>query len=197
MVLILGDKGSENKITRILVIFEVLFIHTKKKQITERMIKLDELAEKAKRKEYTFKATLKKINKKNARKIDPIVHAIHDEAFEKTNCLECGNCCKTISPHISEADIKRMAKATRMKAVTFIDQYIQVDEDDDYVFNTMPCPFLAEDNYCLIYENRPKACREYPHTDRKNFFQLKELTLLNSKSCPAVFEILAELSKKI
>ncbi len=31
-----------------------------------------------------------------------------------------------------------------------------------------PCPFLGDDNYCSVYEARPKACREYPHTDRKN-----------------------------
>lgn len=161
------------------------------------MIDLKDLAEKAAKKEPEFKAALKKINKKSARKTDTIVHAIHDEVFEKTNCLECGNCCRTIGPRISEADIKRMAKANRLKAAEFIAQYIRVDEDGDYVFKTMPCPFLAEDNFCMIYENRPKACREYPHTDRKNFFQLKQLTLINSKSCPAVFEILSELTKRI
>lgn len=161
------------------------------------MINVEELAEKAEKKEPEFKAVFKKINKKSARRTDTIVHAIHDEVFEKTNCLECGNCCKTIGPRITEADIKRMAKSMRIKAADFIEQYLRVDEDDDFVFKTMPCPFLAEDNYCLIYDNRPKACREYPHTDRKNFFQLKNLTLVNSKSCPAVFEILTELTRKI
>lgn len=161
------------------------------------MINIEDLEEEAIRREPEFKVAYKKINKKNARKTDLLIHAIHDEVFEKTNCTECGNCCKTIGPRISEVDIKRMAKATRMKAAEFIAKYIRVDEDDDYVFNTMPCPFLGEDNFCFIYDNRPKACREYPHTDRKNFFQLKDLTLTNSKSCPAVYEILSELTLRI
>lgn len=45
--------------------------------------------------------------------------------------------------------------------------YLRVDEDNDKVFKSMPCPFLGEDNLCSIYDIRPKACREFPHTDRK------------------------------
>lgn len=161
------------------------------------MIDLKQLAVDAKRREAEFKDALKKVTKKNSRKTDLLVHAIHEDVFDRTDCLSCGNCCRTIGPRIIEADIKRISKALRMKPGDFIEQYIRVDEDNDYVFKSMPCPFLGEDNYCFIYEKRPKACREYPHTDRKNFFQLKNLTLTNSKSCPAVFDILSELTKKI
>ncbi len=158
---------------------------------------LKNLAAEAEKKEAAFNALFKKINKKNARKTDLLVQATHQRVFEKTDCLACGNCCRTIGPRINETDIKRMAKAVRMKPGDFMEEYIRIDEDNDYVFKTMPCPFLGEDNYCFIYENRPKACREYPHTDRKNFYQLKKLTLINSKSCPAVFEILTELGTKL
>ncbi|MBN2746575.1 MAG: YkgJ family cysteine cluster protein, partial [Bacteroidales bacterium] len=70
---------------------------------------------------------------------------------------------------------------------------LRIDEDGDYVFKTMPCPFLAPDNYCLIYDFRPKACREYPHTDRTKFLQIANLTITNSATCPAVYEILERL----
>jgi hypothetical protein len=45
------------------------------------------------------------------------------------------------------------------------------------------------DNYCMVYESRPKACREYPHTDRKKFAQLLSLTEKNLDTCPAVLDI--------
>ncbi|MCD8261039.1 MAG: YkgJ family cysteine cluster protein [Bacteroides sp.] len=77
-----------------------------------------------------------------------------------------------------------------------VETYLRIDEDNDYVFKSMPCPFLGTDNYCCIYEDRPKACREYPHTDRKKFYQLYSLSIKNSTTCPAVLEILERLRKE-
>lgn len=84
-----------------------------------------------------------------------------------------------------------------MKPHEVVERYLRIDEDKDYVFKEMPCPFLCSDNYCSIYENRPKACREYPHTDRKKFFQIHALTIKNAKTCPAVFKILEQLKKEL
>jgi Fe-S-cluster containining protein len=79
--------------------------------------------------------------------------------------------------------------------VSFVDKYLRIDEDKDFVFKTMPCPFLGHDNYCSVYSDRPKACREYPHTDRKRFAQLLDLSLKNTETCPIVFSIFVELRK--
>jgi Fe-S-cluster containining protein len=49
---------------------------------------------------------------------------------------------------------------------------------------------LGDDNYCAIYESRPKACREYPHTDRKKFFQIYKLSVKNASTCPIVYEVM-------
>ena len=65
------------------------------------------------------------------------------------------------------------------KEQQFIDAYLRVDEDNDYVLQSVPCTFLDADNYCMIYDVRPKACREFPHTDRKKFQQISNLTLKN------------------
>ena len=80
-----------------------------------------------------------------------------------------------------------------MKPGDFINRYLRMDEDGDYVLKSSPCPFLDSENYCSVYEDRPKACREYPHTDRKKILQINELTLKNTMVCPAVFEILERL----
>jgi Fe-S-cluster containining protein len=82
-----------------------------------------------------------------------------------------------------------------MRSSEFIDTYLFRDEDGDYVFKGAPCPFLGADNACLVYEDRPKACREYPHTDRKNMLGILDLTLKNTLVCPAVLKIFYEIGK--
>lgn len=145
--------------------------------------------------EPAFLAYLKK-NKKRLEKMDNEIHALHEEASERIACLECANCCKSLGPAIYDKDIERMAKALRMKPSEVVETYLRVDEDNDYVFKTMPCPFLMPDNYCSIYESRPKACREYPHTDRKNFVQIYKLTVKNTYTCPIAFDVLLNLTKR-
>lgn len=133
-------------------------------------------------------------NKKKLEGMDLQVHALHDKISERTDCLSCGNCCRTLGPRITDKDIDRMAKSLRIKTSEVIAKYLQVDEDGDTVFQSMPCPFLGADNYCAIYESRPKACREYPHTDRKRFYQIYKLSIKNAYTCPIVYEVLEELT---
>jgi Fe-S-cluster containining protein len=139
---------------------------------------------------------IKKIKKKQPKNLDDIVHGLHVEAFSTFNCLDCANCCKTIGPRLIDKDIERLAKHLKMKTSDFIEKYILTDEDGDFVFKDHPCPFLLPDNYCMVYESRPKACREYPHTDRKRFYQLLPLSHKNCETCPVVFEIFEELKQR-
>ncbi len=141
-----------------------------------------------------FFKSLKKIKPKV---LDKIIHPLHDEVFRYTNCLECANCCKTTGPLFTDKDISRIAKHLRIKPLRFIERYLRIDEDRDYVLQTVPCTFLREDNYCSIYEVRPKACREFPHTDRIKQHQLLKLTEKNVEVCPAVYDIVEKLKKKL
>jgi hypothetical protein len=135
------------------------------------------------------------VNKKKTNQLDKEAHRLHYEAFDHIDCLTCANCCKSISPTLYDKDIERLARALRLKPSEVIEQYIMVDEEHDYVFRQTPCPFLGSDNYCMVYENRPKACREYPHTDRPRFYQILKLTLKNTLVCPAAFEVMESLKK--
>lgn len=136
-----------------------------------------------------------KKNKKRLDKMDTIVHELHNKFSSEIDCLQCANCCSSLGPAIYDKDIERMAKMLRMKPSDIVANYLRVDEDGDYVFRSMPCPFLMSDNYCSIYESRPKACREYPHTDRKKFSQIYKLTVQNTSTCPIAYEVLKELVK--
>jgi len=141
----------------------------------------------------TFFARLKKRKPKN---LDKIVHELHHEVFQEIDCLDCANCCKSISPTLYHKDIDRLSKYLKIKPSQFVEEYLYLDDEGDYVFKQTPCPFLLSDNYCIVYENRPKACREYPHTDRSRFYQILNLSLKNSLICPAVFEIIEILKKR-
>jgi len=143
-----------------------------------------------------FTSLFKRLKAKKPKNLDDAFHELHMEAFEQFDCLSCANCCSTISPVITEKDIERMARRLKMKSVDFITQYLHIDEDKDYVFQQTPCPFLMSDNYCMVYEDRPKACREYPHTDRKRMYQILNLTHKNCEVCPVVYCITEELVKK-
>ena len=139
----------------------------------------------------------KRLKKIKPKVLDKLIHPLHEEVFECTDCLKCANCCTTTGPLFTDKDISRIAKHLRIKPFKFTQQYLRIDEDRDYVLKSVPCTFLGEDNYCSIYEVRPKACREYPHTDRKKQNQLLNLTEKNIEVCPAVFNIVEKLKKEL
>jgi Fe-S-cluster containining protein len=140
------------------------------------------------------KKNFKKIAKLPKKEIDDLFHSEHKKAYQKIDCLVCSNCCKTTSPVFRDIDIKRIAKNLKTNEQQFISQYLKIDDENDFVLKSSPCVFLNENNYCEIYENRPLACKEYPHTNRKNMYQILDLTVKNSLICPAVSKIVEVIS---
>ena len=125
-----------------------------------------------------------------------ILPDLHKEAFENINCLTCAACCKNYSPRFKSTDIKRISKYLGMKEGVFIEKYLNLDEENDYVAKTKPCPFLGEDNYCSIYEDRPSDCARFPYTDEDVILKRQQLTLKNSTFCPVVYFVLEKLMEK-
>lgn len=136
-----------------------------------------------------------KLKKKPPKDLDYVMQELHENEFKRTDCLECANCCKTTGPLFTTRDIERISKHFRQKSQQFIDTFLRIDEDNDYVLQSVPCVFLGADNYCSIYDVRPKACSEFPHTDRKKFQQISNLTLKNVAICPAAYNIVEEMKK--
>jgi len=145
-----------------------------------------------------FKANKKwieQVRKLQDRAVDTMFHDAHYEVFEEIDCLNCANCCKTTSPIFRDVDIKRLSKRLKVTEAQFIANHLHSDEDGDFVLNSSPCVFLQEDNKCGVYEDRPLACREYPHTNRKKVKQILQLTLKNTEICPAVARIFSKIRK--
>ncbi|OAB81791.1 YkgJ family cysteine cluster protein [Cochleicola gelatinilyticus] len=158
---------------------------------------LKDLPRRAKDTHTENKKFFTKLKKKPPKNLDVLMVELHDAEFERTDCLTCANCCKTTGPLFTDKDVERISKHFRMKPQQFIKTYLQVDEENDYVLQEVPCTFLGADNYCSIYEVRPKACREFPHTDRRKFQQISNLTLKNVAICPAAFNIVEEMKRRV
>ena len=151
-----------------------------------------ELARKARKRQRKF---LDRIKARPPRDLDEQVMEADAAVWEEVDCLECANCCKTISPTFTQKDIERISGRLRMRPGAFVEEYLYVDEDDDFVLQQTPCPFLLPDNKCNIYEDRPRACRDYPHTGKRKFHLHIGITKKNTLVCPAAFRVVEMLEE--
>jgi Fe-S-cluster containining protein len=156
-------------------------------------LKQSELQKAAQLQKASFKKKLDALKKQKDGVVDTAINNLHETVFACTDCLKCANCCKTTGPLFLPKDIERIAKHLKLKPGVFVEKYLKIDEDNDYVLKAVPCAFLGSDNYCSIYEVRPKACASYPHTDMRNQKTLLTLLLKNTEICPAAFEIVTKL----
>ena len=142
------------------------------------------------------KKTIQKLKQHKSKALDRFAGQLHEQVFEKIDCLDCANCCSGIPPIVNKTDAARIAKKLGIAVAEFETTYLTIDEDKDTVMNQSPCPFLLPNRYCSIYEFRPKACREYPHTD-SNFSAHLDYHATHTKHCPATFHIVEQLKNSI
>lgn len=138
---------------------------------------------------WIFRSFLKE---QDSKKLDRIVHKLHNELFKQMDCISCGNCCREISPVLDQEDIERILGHLGISEEEFRNEYLEVDEDKDLLMKQRPCSFLCEDG-CSIYDVRPDNCRQFPFTDEPEFWtRLIDMVQLCS-ICPVVFEIFDRL----
>jgi Fe-S-cluster containining protein len=136
---------------------------------------------------------IKKLRRLKSKEAEKQILALHHEAFAQIDCMKCARCCQSPGPRLLTSDVDRLAKNLKLKSPAFRHQYTKVDEDGDTVFRKLPCPFLGTDHYCFVYDVRPRACREYPHTDVQGTITRFPLHRKNAQICPAVAYIFREL----
>jgi Fe-S-cluster containining protein len=137
-----------------------------------------------------YKSFLKRVNQQKAISVLP---DLHEQAFEKIDCLSCANCCKGYSPRFKTPDIKRISRTLGLREGVFIESYLKIDTDGDYVLQQTPCPFLGSYNFCSIYDDRPSDCRRFPYTDEDVFVKRTAITLKNVDFCPAAYYVIEKL----
>ena len=140
---------------------------------------------------------LRGLPRRKVRGLDAKAIALHKEAFEKIDCLKCGNCCKTMNPTWKKAEIKRIAKHVGMTYKEYFAKYLVVEEGDIMNKNT-PCQHLAKDNKCKVYDIRPGDCSGFPHTHNRGFeLYISGTHIQNIEYCPATFYVVEKLFEKI
>lgn len=149
---------------------------------------------KSRERQKVYKQFLQRVSRKEVLKKQD---SLHEEAFAKLDCLKCANCCSQYSPRFKTPDIKRISRLLGMRESVFIETYLKVDEDGDYVLQQLPCPFLESDNQCKIYDNRPSDCRRFPYTDEDVLFKRPALTLKNTHFCPITYYVMERLMEEI
>lgn len=161
-------------------------------------VDIAEHLEKVRLTRHSRKAAFKQLKRLKGRALEEAIHEEHERVFERVRCQDCAHCCETTSPIFTDRDVPRVAKHLGMRPSEFTDRYLRLDDDQDYVLKSSPCAFLDQsDKSCLIYEVRPKACREYPHTDAPKQLGLLDLTAKNVEVCPAVFELMERVSERL
>jgi len=153
--------------------------------------------EKARSQKPAIRKFYRVLQRQKPARLDAAFREVHQEVFERQSCLSCAHCCQTVGPLFTPRDISRLASHFKLSEAAFQQKYLRRDEDGDLVLQSLPCPFLQDDKYCSVYPIRPKACREYPHTDRPRMHQVLSLTAKNSQHCPAVAEMTAQLRQKL
>lgn len=147
----------------------------------------------------SLKQFLKKFDKKFIQEIEEICTPIEEKTWNKINCLDCGNCCKKMTPTFNKEDIRRISRHLNMTPTTFFNKWLKVEEDSkDVVNQVQPCQFLNPvDNKCSIYDVRPADCSGFPHFDKKDFGDYNHVYKQNLEFCPATFYFVKQLKKKI
>src|SRR5580704_9723420 len=117
----------------------------------------------AARKNKSLSAFLDKFDELVPEDLPELVAREDATVWRDINCMDCANCCKTMTPTYTKADVKRISAHLDMKPKEFMDKWLIKEEGSgDWINKTQPCQFLA-DNKCSIYEVRPADCAAFPH----------------------------------
>ena len=147
--------------------------------------------------DFRFRQFLKVRVNLSTEALDGVVRETTDEVWEQIDCTKCAHCCKTLSVVVDAADIGRLATRLGMTRPQFSKRYVKRDEDGTRCFAISPCAFLGEDNRCTVYEDRPKACRDFPYLHEKHFTSRSFMMIENTAVCPIVFNVWQALKDRL
>jgi Fe-S-cluster containining protein len=93
-------------------------------------------------------------------------------------CRMCGKCCHQANITIMDEEVGRIASHLNMNADRFIAEYLYRDDNRWLFKKSGRCRFLGSDNKCMIWEERPEICRDFPYLVSK-FMSRVYLSVVN------------------
>lgn len=146
-----------------------------------------------------YRRFLTKMEKQPPRGLDKIAAETDKEVWKEVDCLACANCCKTMTPTYTPADIKRIAAHLQMTADEFKNKWLYKERSTgDWMNKKTPCQFLdLKTNMCAIYAVRPADCAGFPHHTKKHFKEWVHVYKQNVEYCPATFKLVERMKEKV
>ena len=152
----------------------------------------------ARRNRKRLRSFLTRTENKPPRGLDKMITEMDKLAWTKTNCLDCANCCKTMSPTYTRSDVKRISSHLGMSEKAFREKWLYKDKSGDWMNVKQPCQFLdLKTNMCGIYAVRPRDCAGFPHHTKKRMVDYMHVYKQNLDYCPATYRVVEMLNERI
>lgn len=93
-------------------------------------------------------------------------HILAGDIQQHTDCTACGNCCRFTLVNVTAHDLDAVAQHLGMPRADVVRLYTMPDPESPsqrVLRNERDACAFLDGNICLIYEARPKACRDFPH----------------------------------
>jgi uncharacterized protein len=139
-----------------------------------------------------------KMEKKPSESVQLVVLEANELSWAKTDCLDCANCCKSMSPTYTRKDIGRISEYLGMTKKSFTDKWLYKDRTGDWINKKQPCQFLdLKTNMCNIYDVRPKDCAGFPYHGSKKVKDYGHVFKQNVEFCPATYRLVEIMQEGI
>jgi Fe-S-cluster containining protein len=129
--------------------------------------------------------------------LDAVVKETTDEVWQQIDCTTCAHCCRTLQIVVDAQDIRKLAARLGIKPSQFSRRYVQTAADGTKHLISTPCAFLGDDNRCTVYEDRPRACRDFPYLYEPGFRHRTLAMIENTGVCPIVFNVWQALQQRL
>ncbi|MDO6431003.1 YkgJ family cysteine cluster protein [Flavitalea sp. BT771] len=145
-----------------------------------------------------IKGYLTRLRNNPPRGLDTLKAEADKHAWAHTDCLDCANCCKTMSPTYTKKDVKRISAHLGMTDAAFREKWLYKDRTGDWMNVKQPCQFLdLETNMCNIYAVRPADCAGFPHHTKRKMVEYMHMYQQNIEYCPATYRLVEYIQEKL
>jgi Fe-S-cluster containining protein len=121
---------------------------------------------------------------------------------ERIDCTACANCCRHTEVTLSDFDIAAIAEHLRLAPADVIRQYTVSDPEDSagrVLRHTKDGCIFLDGTLCMVYEARPRACRDFPHLGSgvRSLGSRLPSVFKRASICPIVYNVLESYKKLI
>jgi Fe-S-cluster containining protein len=161
-------------------------------------VNLRTFRKKVQQRKRSLRRFLTKMEKQPVRGLKQIIASLEPHVWKEVDCLGCANCCKTMTPTFTPADIKRISAHFGQSVEEFKEKWLYKERNTgDWLNKKQPCQFLdLKSNKCSIYAIRPADCAGYPHL-QKNIREYGHVHKQNVECCPATYQMVERMMEKV